>query len=330
MQQLFQDNPRYKSTYTLHTNRSTTDSIESYQNAARKERTILRWNGRVPTKELVLHFLVELWADDIRRLQRRIFRYLKEHGFEGVANIELTRGAYGKPNNTVHFHLLTDDKRREWELRQLLETACERQSIVKGIDFCVTCRALWDGYRYFDYFTKCDKKYSDRVILFQRGLLESGRTIQKFYTIGAWYQEDRGKVKIWQEVVAFMREKDGTAPDKPKSRFKKVKIRNAHNRRFAKTQGVCAAVSDKAAPCPPLDLAAEYAESLRATLRSEPGGNTVTDGQFEWEFMHRVDYFGSIPRFLRIYGFEVKTIDNVRQIVDGIPDPVENWRFGAE
>ena len=214
--QLFQDETqthRY-CTYTLHKNRSFTDSRESYQNGASKETLILRWNKRIPTQEFVLHFLTVFSGQELRTLRRKIFRYLKDHGLEAVASIELTKGKNGRPNNCVHFTILTDDPRSEAELRALLETACERQGIVNKTDFCVSYQYLPDGYGRFNYFTKYAKKYVDEVILFQPKLLQSGKTIQKFYQIGKWFH--KSKALIWKDIKAYMEAKYGIDPDKSK------------------------------------------------------------------------------------------------------------------
>ena len=218
MQQLFQDNPRRSSTYTLHKNRSFTDSRESYQNGASKETLILRWNNRSPTQEFVLHFLTIFSAEEIDYLRDKIFRYLKDHGLGAVANLEATRGDDGKPNGCVHFHIITDDPRRETELRALLEKACQRRRLVKDEDFCITYQPLPDGYNYFNYFTKYGEKYFDKVILFQPKLLKAKtgnkrRTLQKFYVIGQWFKKGRGKIKIWDEIKAYMEAKYGIDPD---------------------------------------------------------------------------------------------------------------------
>jgi len=207
MQILYQNNPRDHCTYIEHKDRTFTNSRESYQNGACKETLILRRNGRTPTQELVLHFLTVFSAVEINELRTKIFRVLTDNGLVAVANLELTRGKDGKPNNCVHSHILTDDQRSGGELQQLLETACERQGLVKGQDFQVDHRLLWDGYRYFNYFTKFGKKYFNKVILFEKGLLESGRTLQKFYTIGAWFKKGRGKGKIWDEIKAECQKK---------------------------------------------------------------------------------------------------------------------------
>jgi len=183
MQILYQDNPFRYCTYTLHKNRSFTDSRESYQNGASKETLILRWNKRVPTQEFVLHFKTILSAKEITEYRPEIFRVLRDNGLSAVASIELTRGKNGKPNNCVHFTLLTDDPRSEKKLRLLIEMACERQGLVKDKDFWISYQDLPDGYGRFNYFTKHGEKYVDEVILFRPKLLRSGRsrrTLQKF------------------------------------------------------------------------------------------------------------------------------------------------------
>ena len=203
MEQLYQDNPFQRCTYTRHKNRSFTDCIESNQHGAVKEMLILRWNGRIPTIEIVLHCLRVFSAKKIKALRTKIFRYLKEHGIEAVVSIELTRGKDGKPNNTIHFHIITDDQRSEQELRDLCNTACIRGGL-NSEDFRIDYRLLWNGDLYFKYFTKCG--YSDRVILFQKGT-----GIAKFYQIGKWF--NKSKKLIWENIKTYMREKYGTDPD---------------------------------------------------------------------------------------------------------------------
>jgi len=163
---------------------------------------ILRWNNRLPTKELVLNFLKVCTAREIIDTLKAVFRNLKEQGLEAIANIELTAtgGKYGKPNNTVHSHILTDDPRSVAKLKRLLITACERHGLVKNIDFWISDhRELYDPDGYIDYFTKYG--YSHKVILFKKGT-----GINKFYTIGQWFQ--KGKGKIWDEIKAHMQAKN--------------------------------------------------------------------------------------------------------------------------
>ena len=217
VQILYQDNPFQKCTYIPKDkegspckNRSFTNSIESYQNGASKETSILRWNKRIPMKEIVLHLLKELSAENINMYREKVFRYLKEHGIEGVASIELTRGADRKANNCVHFHILTDDLRSEDEIRSICNRACERDGFKRGINFRIDFRSLYDGESYFYYFTKFG--YPEKVILFKPRLLKSGGGLQKFYQIGRWFKKT--KSLLWEEIKNYMREKDGSDPDR--------------------------------------------------------------------------------------------------------------------
>ena len=208
MEILYQENPFKNCTYTQCRNRSFTDCLESYQYGAHKESMILRWNHRLPTKELVLNFLQVLSPKEINDYLKMIFDYLKEHGIEAIANIEFTtRGKYKKPNNTVHSHMLTDDPRKIKDLIDLLIAACESIGLIKGTDFWISNhRELPDPDGYIDYFTKYG--YSHKVILFKP---KTG--INKFYTIGKWFKKGRGKGQIWNEIKASMREKYAIDPD---------------------------------------------------------------------------------------------------------------------
>ena len=157
MEQLFNDNPYKTCTYIRHINRSFTDCLESRQYGARKETTILRRNGRLPTVDMVWHLTEVFSAKEIQSIRKRVFRYLKDNGLEAVATIELTIGDDNKPNNTVHFHILTDDQRSEKEHRELLETACWNCGLDKNKDYWISYKKLDDGNRYFEYFTKYDR-----------------------------------------------------------------------------------------------------------------------------------------------------------------------------
>ena len=236
LHQLFQSRPRVESTYNgngEHKNRSFTDSLESYQYGADKERKILQRYGREPTKAIVLHFLREHAAEGINIIRKHIFQYLRKKGIEAVASIELTREKprIGKPNNLVHFHILTDDPRSEDELRALFNTACEPYSFAGHKDFRVDYEEINDGYWYFEYFTKYDRNFKGKadvevhiealkkakgtkknkdldeavekakdwdwttVVLFGKHVC-----LQKFYQIGKWFKKGRGKGQIWKEI----------------------------------------------------------------------------------------------------------------------------------
>jgi hypothetical protein len=166
---------------------------------------VLRFNKRTPTKEVVLHFLNVLSKEDIKELRKKIFRYLGDHGIVAAVSLELTRDKRGKPNNRVHFHFLLDDPRSERKLRTLFNTACEHNDLVREKDFWIGYRELWDGYRYFNYYTKYG--YSKRVILFQKGT-NKDKAIQKFYEIGKWFY--KSKTQIWDDVKAWLQKKYGT------------------------------------------------------------------------------------------------------------------------
>ena len=198
MEQLYQNNPFKKCTYTRYKSRSFTSSLESYQHGASKESLLLRWNKRLPMMSVIWHLTKVFSSEEIKSLRTKVFRYLKEHGIVAVASIELTCGKDGRPNNTVHFHFLTDDQRSIKEIRQLFNTACEQQGLVRRKDFWISCQTLPDADRYFDYFTK---RNCDDVILFSKGT-----GLQKFYQIGKWFKG--GKGKIWKEIRAYMRGRD--------------------------------------------------------------------------------------------------------------------------
>jgi hypothetical protein len=141
----------------------------------------------------------ECSPQEINMYRGRIFKYLRKHGFEGVASIELTRGADGLPNNCVHFHVLSDDTRSEKELRALFNMACIGAGLCEG-DFGVKVYGLSDGFGYFDYFTKCGKRYIKKIILF-RNEKELGARIQKFYVLGGWFKKSGGKGRIWKAYI---------------------------------------------------------------------------------------------------------------------------------
>ena len=197
MKPLYQDKPRVKSTYTQRKNRSMTDSLESNQNGATKKSLLLRLNNRLPTIAITLHFLKVFSIQEIKFYRTKIFRYLKEHGIEAVVSIELTKDVYGHPNNTVHFHILTDDQRSQKELRKLFNDACERRGLIRGQDFRIDYKKLYDPDWYFDYFTKRNCR---GITLFQ-----TGTGLYKFYQIGKWFKTSQ--IKLWKD---FIRETYGT------------------------------------------------------------------------------------------------------------------------
>ena len=213
---LYQESPREKSTFKPpngRKHRCYTNSYESYKNKADKETIILETNNRLPTKVIEWNLFIVLSQEEIVELRTKVFNYLRQKGIEAVVAIELTYGENDRPNNTVHFHLLTDDPRSEKELENLLAKACERKAVglVRGKDFKVRCRKLTRPEKYFAYFTKSSRTDKDwckvnnkkRVLLFQKPA--EGKTIQKFYEIGKWFR--KSKPELWNE---FREQKYGT------------------------------------------------------------------------------------------------------------------------
>jgi hypothetical protein len=237
LRQLFQSKPRKLETYNQHKNRSFTNSLESYQNGANKERLILQRNNRIPTKEIIINFLLVFSATGIKVIRKWLFHHLRKDGIEAITNIELTRSKprNGKPNNRVHIHILTDDSRSKEELRAIVISACERCALVNKKFVQITIKEIENGNRYFEYFTKYDreakaeieaireakakmkeegKDWEDwdentdndpdksrgwkTVILFQK---HTG--LDKFMPIGKWFRKP--KEEIWEEIRAFMK-----------------------------------------------------------------------------------------------------------------------------
>lgn len=214
--QLRQRNPKRCSTYRVQRVVSATDSMESYQHRVKSERTLLWWNHREPTVEVVIHFLKVLQIEEIRKRWAKISRYLREHGIEAFAVVEPTRCRLvaGLPYDRVHFHILTDDSRGENELRKLFNEACERSGMCRGRgNRLVRCEDFRVDYKEnpasicFDYYLKYGEKYKDRAVLFVKGL-----RLQKFYTIGKWFKDEnnakKSKKKMRLEVRLFYERKE--------------------------------------------------------------------------------------------------------------------------
>jgi len=154
--EIFQKNPRPTSTYTKHPVFSWTDSRESYQKIARRYRSMLRWNNRIPKTEIRLH-LKERSFTEINEALVKICRTLqrntkKRKGLRYVAFTEVTTRRE-KPIGRVHFHFLIDDERSVEELKQFFVMACERAGLVENKDFHVRPRIkpFWNSKQYFDY-----------------------------------------------------------------------------------------------------------------------------------------------------------------------------------
>jgi len=214
MKNLFQTNPKKKSTFIPRGRNgkqvrdySFTNSLESYDNASEKEAKIVHWNKRMPTATVVWHLLKAIPPTVINDFRQYVFRYLQRYGIEALVSIELTRGEDRKPNNRVHFHFLLDDPRSKKEITELFNKACRCSGIAKQ-NFRIDYKELHSPKNYIKYFTKTGK-HKKKVILF-----EKNTGLQKHYVIGKWFKKTRagqvvkkGKREIWQEIIAYMRNK---------------------------------------------------------------------------------------------------------------------------
>ena len=213
LQNLYNDDPDEKCTCTMRNgkkfiNRSLTNSYESVANGVRKEAAILEKYGRKPMKEIVWCLYNEYLPKDLNELRCGVFRYLKEHDIEAIVAIELTYGKDEKPNNRVHYHILTDDPRSLKELEKLIEKPCKRRKLIRNKNYGIRSRELPDGFGYIGYYTKrtridkdwCEQHGKRRVILFAKNT-----GIRKFYQIGKWYKDENGKKtskkKIWKAFI---------------------------------------------------------------------------------------------------------------------------------
>jgi hypothetical protein len=212
---LYQSKPKIRNTYKAHKKQGFTYNRESYQYCAEKETWILQRNERIPDKEFVLHFNTEFLPKDINQHRKKIFRTLRKYGLETFVNIELTRTIprIGKPNNRVHFHFLTDDRRSEKELRALFKKAC-RDSGLGEKEFCIDYKEITDGYWYFYYFTKYDRNSKDFFEEYKRMvdefLAKHDRTSKEFSE-----EYNRAIKEFFAEYDRRNRENgENTAPDK--------------------------------------------------------------------------------------------------------------------
>ena len=208
MIEIVQRHPRrcskYRFNHPLVIDRSPTNSLESFDNLASKERQILEHNHRVPKYEFVIHFLEVLDVPELKEKRDKIFGYLRKVGLKSVICIEQTDDGFGNPTDTVHFHGLTDDVRGVKYIRELCRTAClaagfqdKETSGADKNEFDVECRELDEPEKYYAYFTKHERE--EKVYLFVRG-----SRIQRFYFTGDWFIDINGnkinKGAIWDKI----------------------------------------------------------------------------------------------------------------------------------
>lgn len=218
-EKLYQDEEdiRNECLYTKYTGirkYSLTDSRESRNNYVWRELIILRRKGRIPTFEVRVNFFCQFptkW--DIDYLRTKLRNCLKYRKIAAIMAIGLTRGKDGKPNNTVHLHILMgdkendenlsseDEKRRRKEIAGHLRKVCERQGLVWKRDFKIESQPLGDGETYFIYFVK-HGKFGKDIPLFIEGL-----NMQEFTHTGWFEKGEAGENgRLWDE---YCREKYG-------------------------------------------------------------------------------------------------------------------------
>jgi hypothetical protein len=211
--------------------RSPTNSLESFNNLANKEKQILQRNYREAKYEFVIHFCKVLDVPELKEKRDKVFGYLRKVGLNAALSIEPTTDGFDNPTDTVHFHGLTDDERGVDFLRELCRTACLAAGLqdkaVSGApknEFDIECRPLDDGYEYLDYFTKYEME--DKVYLFIRG-----SRIQRFYCIGDWFIDAdgnrRNKGEIWEEIKQETRERHHAHEEEKKKEAVKCRLKKS-------------------------------------------------------------------------------------------------------
>ena len=163
---------------------------------------MLTRNGRIPTKEITLRFLIEFKTkNDMTSQLTKMFRYLGEHGIIAAVALEGTEGDIGKPSNRIHCHVLIDDKdipQGKKQLIALFEKACRLRGFIRGKDIKIGYKTLPDDFT-FDYFVKIGE-YGKNIPIFKRHTW-----IRKFRYIGKWFKKP--KSEFWKEYVAEMKKK---------------------------------------------------------------------------------------------------------------------------
>lgn len=199
---LYQERPYRMSTYRLHKSYSTTDSLESYNNAARREVCILLRNRRKAKHEIVIHHLTELPLKQVHETWRKIKGYLKKSGIVAWTVTEITRDNRSKPTNRIHRHLLIDGKWSDKTLRRLFKDSCLCSGLEKK-DFRIDYRTIPNFKKKVFYATKCNRP--NEVILFTK---HTG--IRKFEAIGPWFLDESGnpisRTESWENVKKQLKE----------------------------------------------------------------------------------------------------------------------------
>lgn len=182
---LYQEHPRQRCTYTVRKSYSKTDSLESYNHAAKKECCLLLDNKRRATHEIELHHLSELSIPSLVSFWKKLKRYLKRIGIVAYSIKEITRDNWKKPTNRMHTHFLIDGQWSKSQLESTFKDCCLASGLTEK-EFEIKYRELYNFYGKIFYATKFNRP--EKVILFAKNT-----DLQKFETIGDWFLDEDGK-----------------------------------------------------------------------------------------------------------------------------------------
>ena len=169
---LFQFPPRQRNTFcTVPHRKNWTASMETYQNAAKREYDLLMANHREGNHEIVIGYLKEYGIQDLLNHFSLIKEHLTNDGIIAYQVAEITRDGYGKPVNRIHYHFLIDYHHSKRRLVNAFKEACLYAGLQVGTgkDCMVKYRPIPDSVEFerrCRYILKY-KKYQRRAILFR-------------------------------------------------------------------------------------------------------------------------------------------------------------------
>jgi len=205
-QTLYQRKPKESSgTHEIYGNkRSYTDSLQSYERAARKEFVILMRNLRhtweYPDYHIVVTFQKQMSIREFSEKRNKAHDHLKDWGVRGYFTHEPTVSRDG-----VHLHMLAIYERSEEDLRLCIQLAWEYEGLKYNTDFQVKVLPLEpsisDCERIFSYLLKYNGGRETNLrkpVLFNKGL-----GLRKTGSFGKWFA--KSKKLYWEEHCEEMR-----------------------------------------------------------------------------------------------------------------------------
>ena len=202
-----------------------TDSLETYQNAARRQYELLKENPRTaenmispdnPVHLITLKYFHEYNNLEVIALWKKIRPILTAQGIIAYGVVEITtrrhyvsdKKYYDYPINQIHYHFLVANDLSESELRNIFNNACLEAGLKNkkpNREFEVQYDAITNRKEFLRkcmYILKYDR-YKHEAILFQR---HTG--INKIFAINGWFNktDDSGKridkKTMWKDIVA--------------------------------------------------------------------------------------------------------------------------------